>query len=294
LFPEGGELVSGLINRVAFKATNGSGMPIMVKGLVVNDKNKVIDTIKVQHDGMGSFNLKPIPGETYQLNWVDENTQKGNTALPAAKPQGVVLKLTMDYEKAYPMVERTPNVPENFKKLKLLVHQNQRLIYTVDFKGEEKLMQKAALPIDELPTGILQFSLFTSDWKPVAERIIFVNNRLHEFNAKMSVPLINVTKRGKNVIELLVSDTASTNMSIAVTDASILIPETQSIYSDFLLSNEIRGKVFQPAYYFSSDADSVAAHLDLVMMTHGWRKFDWEKVKAAQFPEYTYPPEKNS
>ena len=291
VFPEGGFLVQGLTNRVAFKATNPSGLPVMIKGFVLNDKNKVVDTLKVLHDGMGIFTLKSNPGENYQLSFTDENAQKITLPLVISKPKGVGLSVSMDYEKAYVSVERSKELPANFKHLHLLVHQNQQVLYTVSFKGEDKLLQKAALPIDELATGIVQFSLFTEDWIPLAERIVFVNNRLHEFNAKMSVPIINMAKRGKNVIEILISDTASTNMSIAVTDASIVTPENQTIYSDFLLSNEIKGKVFHPAYYFSSDADSVAAHLDLVMLTNGWRRYDWDKIKSGLLPTLQYPKE---
>ena len=291
VFPEGGFLVQGLTNRVAFKATNPSGLPVMIKGFVLNDKNKVIDTLKVLHDGMGIFTLKSNPGENYQLSFTDENAQKTTLPLVISKSKGVGLSVSMDYEKAYVSVERSKELPANFKHLHLLVHQNQQVLYTVSFKGEDKLLQKAALPIDELATGIVQFSLFTEDWIPLAERIVFVNNRLHEFNAKMSVPIINMAKRGKNVIEILISDTASTNMSIAVTDASIVTPENQTIYSDFLLSNEIKGKVFHPAYYFSSDADSVAAHLDLVMLTNGWRRYDWDKIKSGLLPNLQYPKE---
>ena len=242
----------------------------------MNDKNKILDTIKVAHDGMGIIQLKPVAGESYQLSWTDENAQKGTTAILPPQKEGVILKVSMDNEKAYVQVEKTLDVPKNSKILKLLVHQNQHILYTVDFKGEDRQVQKAALLIDELPTGIVQFSLFTSDWLPLAERIVLVNNRLHEFNAKVSVSLANLNKRGKNVIEVVVTDTSAANMSVAITDASIVMPEQQNIYSDFLLSNDIRGKVYNPAYYFSSDADSVAAHLDLVMLTNGWRKFDWE------------------
>ncbi len=291
IFPESGNLVQGLTNRVAFKATNQFGTPVLIKGFLVNDKNKILDTLKALHDGMGIFNLKPLIGEKYQLNWTDELGQKGFTVLPPVKTQGVILKVITDYEKAYAQIERTNEVPIDFKKFKLLVHQHQQLIYTVEFKGEEKLVQKTALPIDELPTGIVQFSLFTEDWKPVAERIIFVNNRLHEFNAKLSIPIIDLKKRGKNIIEIMVSDTASTNMSLSVTDASIVVPEQQTIYSDLLLSSDIKGKVHNPAYYFSSDADSVSAHLDLVMMTNGWRRFDWDKLVKRDFPKQLYNKE---
>jgi len=292
IFPEGGSLVEGLLSKLAFKATNNYGTPVFIKGFVVNDKNKVVDTLKVQHDGMGVFKLRPVAGEKYQLNWTDENGQKGTSPIVAASKEGVILKISMDNEKAYAQVERTIDVPSvSYKHMRLLVHQNQHLIYTVEFKGEERQVQKAALPIDELPTGVVQFSLFTNDWLPIAERIVLVNNRLHEYNANLNVGIANLNKRGKNVLEITVKDTAASNMSISITDASIVMPEQQTIYSDFLLSSEIKGKVYNAAYYFSSDADSVAAHLDLVMLTNGWRKFDWSKIKAGILPNINYPRE---
>ncbi len=291
VFPEGGSLVNDLKSKVAFKATNAAGSPVFIKGFVVNNKNKVLDTLKVAHDGMGIFKLKPTAGESYQLNWTDERGEKGSTPIMSAIASGVVMNVTMDSEKAHVIVERSFDVPDNFKKMRLLVHQNQHLIYKVDFKGEERIAQKASLPIDELPTGVVQVSLFTYDWLPIAERIILVNNRLHEYNAQVSVQIGNVNKRGKNVLELLVKDTTAANMSLAITDASAVIPEQQTIYSDFLLNNDIRGRVYNPAYYFSSDADSVAAHLDLVMLTNGWRKFDWNKIKNAILPKQLYPVE---
>jgi hypothetical protein len=291
VFPEGGVLVNDLKSKVAFKATNAAGVPVFIKGFLVNNKNKVLDTLKVAHDGMGTFKLKPVAGESYQLNWTDENAQKGTTAIMPANASGVVMSVTMDNEKAYVTVERSFDVPNNFKKMKLLVHQDQHIMYKVDFKGEDRIAQRAGLPIEEFPTGVVQISLFTDDWLPIAERIILVNNRLHEFNAQVNIQIANVKKRGKNVIELYVKDTTAANMSMSITDASVVLPEQQNIYSDFLLSNDIRGKVYNPAYYFSSDADSIAAHLDLVMLTNGWRKFDWEKIKNGILPKQTYPVE---
>src|SRR6185369_2668494 len=43
-FPESGNFVSGLMNSVAFKATDQSGMPVAVKGLIYNQKDeKILD-----------------------------------------------------------------------------------------------------------------------------------------------------------------------------------------------------------------------------------------------------------
>jgi hypothetical protein len=291
IFPEGGMLVNGLKTKLAFKATNGFGTPVYLNGVLQNSKNEILDSILVAHDGMGFFHLTPIEGEQYHIHWVDEFLQEGSTTVMPAQKEGVSINVSMGYQKAYVQVERTKHLPDNFKQLKLLVHQNQHLLYSVDFKSGEPLKQKIGLTIDTLPTGIVQFSLFTSDWLPIAERILFVNNHLPEFDAKISFTNIDLNKRGKNTIEVEVSDSISANMSIAITDANMVLPELQSIYSDFLLSSEIRGKVNNPAYYFSTDADSVADHLDLVMLTNGWRKFDWDKLRTGKLPLLKYAGE---
>jgi hypothetical protein len=290
-FPEGGFLVQGINSRIAFKATNQYGNPVFIKGVLVNDKNKVLDTLVVKHDGMGSFFLTPAPSEAYKINWTDENGKTGTTPIAVSKTEGASLSVSATNDKAIVHVERTAGAADNFMHMNLLVHMNQALFYKVSLNASQKTALTAQVPIDELPTGILQFSLFTSDWIPVAERILFVNNRLHEFNAKLTTPVVSMDKRGKNVFEVYVSDTAFTNMSISVTDAAISVPDKNTIYSDILLSSDIKGKVYNPGYYLSSDADSVTANLDLVMLTNGWRRFDWDKIKAGIKPTLTYPVE---
>ena len=290
-FPEGGFLIKSLTARVAFKASNQFGNPVFIKGFLLNDKEKILDTLLVKHDGMGSFIFTPNPQESYHLNWTDENGKTGTTPLEIIKSEGVQLTIHTTNDNAEVKIERTKNVGEDLKKMKLLVHMNQALYYTISLNASEKLSLTAKVPIDELPTGILQFSLFTEDWIPLAERIIFVNNRLHEFNTKLTTGLVSLNKRGKNVYEIYITDTASANLSVSITDATVVTPDENTIYSDLLLSSEIKGKVYNPGYYLTSDADSITANLDLVMLTNGWRRFDWGKIKAGMTPAFKYPKE---
>ena len=292
VFPEGGDLVMGINSRVAFKAYNNYGKPVNIKGLLVNDKNKVLDTLKTMHDGMGSFYLIPKPAEKYLIKWTDASNASYTTPLPAAKPQGMTLSIRSTNEAALVKIERTTQVPDNFKQLTLLVHMNQLPLYSVNINASEKLITNASIPIAELNTGVVQFTLFTSDWLPVCERVMYVNNRTHEFGAKIITQLTSLNKRGKNVFDVYVSDTTETNMSVAVIDASVDTSLSYStIYSDLLLSNQIKGKIHNPGYYLSSDAETVMNHLDLVMLTHGWRRIDWEKLKKDIPPSLKYMPE---
>jgi len=291
VFPEGGFLVNNLNMKVAFKAVNQFGLPLVIKGALLNNKNKVLDTLVVQHDGMGVFNIKPIAGESYYVRWKDSYGKSGITKIETPKTDGASITISRTNENALIKVERTASASDEFKKMNLLVHMNGVLLFKVDLNASTQLVLNTEIPIYEMQTGILQFSLFTSNWIPVAERIMYINNRLHEFSAKLVPQLTILTKRGKNVIDVLVTDTSITNMSIAITDATLESTIGNTIYSDLLLSADIKGKIYNPGYYLSSDSDSVTANLDLVMMTNGWRRLDWEKLKLKAMPEIKYQPE---
>lgn len=291
LFPEGGNLVYGIDEKIAFKASDQQGRPVMVKAQLINQKNQVLDTLRVKHDGMGFFFLKPLPEEQYRVDWIDEYGMKGSTQLTGIQKEGLSLSITGTNDKALIQVERTAKVTENMQQLYLLVHMNERPMYKLRLNMTAKTVINTAVPIEELQTGILQFSLFTNDWIPLEERILFVNNRMHEFNSKINPGIVSLEKRGKNILEILVSDTAAANMSISITDAELSGEEQHTIFSDFLISHQLRGYIHNPAYYLKSDADTITARLDLVMLTNGWRRFDWDKLKAATQPVLKYAPE---
>jgi len=42
--------------------------------------------------------------------------------------------------------------------------------------------------------------------------------------------------------------------------------------------------VYHPYYYFAGDGDSLTSQLDLVMLTHGWRRFKWEALAQGKLP----------
>jgi hypothetical protein len=66
-------------------------------------------------------------------------------------------------------------------------------------------------------------------------------------------------------------------------------PFEDNIISGLLLSDEIKGRVFNPYYYFQNNADSTRQFLDLVMLTHGWRRFNWDMLAAGKVPTIKYP-----
>ena len=76
-FPEGGDLVAGLENRVYFSAREGAGKPVRLSGRVVDSHGRVAAAAETTYEGMGSFQILPQATEPYRLK-IDR---------PAAAPQ---------------------------------------------------------------------------------------------------------------------------------------------------------------------------------------------------------------
>jgi len=127
----------------------------------------------------------------------------------------------------------------------------------------------------------------------VAERICFVNNKEALFEPEVGFKALGLGKRGKNTFEIDLPDTIVANLSVAVTDKGIGVDSSGNIISNLLLTGDLKGKVYKPDYYFSNNSDSVAQHLDLVMLTNGWRRFNWQAIVRGQLPEIKYPNDTN-
>lgn len=289
-FPEGGDLVNTLQSVVAFKANDSEGLPVFVKGNILNNKGNVVTSFTAAHDGMGKFSLTPQPGENYTAQWEDKNGNKYTTALPVAKESGYSLEVSAVGKKRVFTLRHTENLPDNMKTVIVLAHLGQQMVYRARVPMQNTLVQSGTLPVDKLPSGVLQVTLFSEDWQPIAERVLLVNNDNYTFNAKINTLKADLNVRAKNEFEVEVADTVLSNLSLSVTDAAIIgKSDENNIISGMLLTGDIKGYVHNPAYYFSNNSDSVRSHLDLVMLTHGWRRFNWQNVVQYQVPKLKFP-----
>lgn len=291
-FPEGGNLVAGVESVVAFKANDSKGMPTSATGTIKDSKGQTVANFKSIHNGMGSFLLTPDANETYTATWTNHRGNEQQSALPVALAEGVVLKIEIIKNRLVFRVARSDQAAETLKSLHLVAHLAQEPIYQAKVSLQESLVTSGSIGVGKLPSGVLQLTIFSSAWQPLAERIVLVNNNLHVFDANLTTPVISTAKRARNVVEIEVPDTLLSNMSLSVTDAEIgTAKHDDNILSRVLLTGDIKGYVHEPAYYFSHTTDSVAVHLDLVMMTHGWRRYKWDDVVRKRTPRVKYLPD---
>ena len=291
-FPEGGDLVHGVESRVAFKATDIHGLPYNVTGDIVDSKGKSIMKFTSMHDGMGFFTLKPDQKEQYKATWKDAAGKSQQTALPAAKKNGYVLMITQDATDIKFLITRPEGEVSADESVTVVGQMQQQLVYMAKANVSKGPTVRGNIPLEKIPAGILQLTIFSPDKKPLAERIVFVNKQDYYFITDLNSPLKSLEKRKKNVIQIDVPDTIRTNLSVSVTDAGInpRLEGEEDIFSGVLLTSDIKGYVHNPAYYFSNETDSVRNHLDLVMMTNGWRRFNWKDALAGKYPIIKHQP----
>ncbi len=48
----------------------------------------------------------------------------------------------------------------------------------------------------------------------------------------------------------------------------------------------------QPNYYFTTDNDTTTENLDILMLTQGYRRFEWKPLLAGTLAPAVYQPEK--
>lgn len=287
-FPEGGQLIAGLQAQVGFLSVNQNGDPAPIKGAIFNSKMVLIDSIQSVHDGMGVFTFLPEKEESYNCIWVDAAGTVHTTALPTAKPDGIVMQAVLQGDKAKIVIQRPGVTAQNFQQLHVVASMNQRMVYTSTIQLQTKKSAALAMPTDSLPTGVLQITVFDAAWIPVAERVLFINNNLHAFYPSVKMFTPRLFKRAKNTIDIVVEDTLLSNLSVSVTDINAVQDNSTNIFSNLLLQGDIKGAIPNAANYFSSTDAEIPAKLDLVMLTHGWRKYNWEDMVSGKLPNLKY------
>lgn len=286
-FPEGGDIIEGTRNTIAFKANYNNGLPFEINGVIKKQETgEVMMPIKSAHDGMGRFDLEIQPGEKFYAEWVDNKGDIQQTFLPNAKIIGVSLKVVPLKDKIFfNIVNKSAN-----DSLHVLMYMYQKVFYKTDVAVPAAEPFTGTVPINTLPTGVMQLTVFDANWQPVAERIAFINNNNYTASTIINNKEISTAKRGKNIIEIEVMDTIPANMSLSITDAELNNEENNSsIINTVLLSGDVKGYIHNPSYYFANNTDAtLKANLDLVMLTHGWRRYNWGDMLVAKMPVINY------
>jgi hypothetical protein len=284
-FPEGGNLVTDIHSKVAFKAIGTDGLGTGVKGAVIDDKNKEIAKIASGHLGMGTFDFIPEEGRKYKAKVTFANGSQNTIDLPEVQLKGITLSVNTD-DPAKVSIEIKANrayYKENLNKdLNLLIYW-AGAIRTVKTKLDNSILG-LDLPASNFRTGILQVSLLSQTGEPLNERLVFIQNP-DLLNLALSTNKQAFAKRENVQLNLNAKNKdggpATGYFSVSVVDESkIQVDENteSSILSYLLLTSGLKGYVEKPNYYFANVTKETRANLDALMLTQGYRRFVWKQL----------------
>jgi hypothetical protein len=297
-FPEGGELVTGIATRIGFKALNSAGLGADLKGTITDNQGNSLTTFASSHLGMGSFFLNSEAGKTYKANVTFKDGTVKSYDLPKAIPAGVAIQVanTAATELSVKIVANETYFNANKDKRMFLVVTNNGVITYAAKTSLKTQLVLAKIPKKELPSGIAQITLFDSTGEPISERLSFIpqNNALaitvkSDLAAYKPRQKVKLSVAGKNGIAF-----ADGNYSVSVTDEQKVPVDEDAeitILSSLLLTSELKGYIEKPNYYFNKPDEKKAADLDVLLLTQGFRRFNYKNVMASKFPPSTLLPE---
>ena len=282
-YPEGGDLVAGKKCRVAMLAVDDNGHPHEGEGFVMNERGDVLASVKTDTLGRGLFELVPDTGKlTFQMRNLKKSTRRSVQyfTLPEAKKEGCTLHVDAVNENMLATLQCTDKMCGNQLGYVLMHNGN---IYRCDTLTASPLME-IELDRQAMPEGVNQMTVFDSRGAIMAERLFFLCPKPDKGD---SIRVTAITQRLKpcGKVEMELKTKPNANLSFSAIDAKTMTNGKQgNMKTWMLLSSEVRGYIHNVDYYFEADDKEHRQNADLLMLTQGWRRYDWRLMSE----KYTF------
>ncbi len=284
--PEGGALLGGVMQKVAFKATGVNGLSVKVSGEIYNSRNEVVSNLTTFHNGMGVTSLVAEAGEKYHAVARSDDGVEKRFELPAVRTEGYALKITPVRGRFICEVLAAPGAPAG--DMAVVVHNHGRVVMAETYSpGTPK-----AIEMDKLSPGVIHFTLVDKNlMEPVSQRLAFVPEN-GKFTASVTADKLSYGKREKVTLKIdftrMGQPVAGGTFGVSVTDAAAVKWDSLAgnIASSLLLTSDIKGYVENPGEYFADQSPVTLAKIDLLLMTQGWTRFEMSDLLKGRLKKY--------
>ena len=282
LFPEGGHLVADTNNNIGILVKNSKNEGVKItNGIIKNSDNEAIGEFTTNNFGLGKSSLYFIEDDIYTFEAELPNGIILKKTTPYVNPKGIILS-SVEKNDFFELIintnEETLEIITN-NKYKIFIH-NSRNYKSYHFNfNSNNLTYKLKLNKNELLKGINIITLFNNKNIPIAEKIIF--NESEDLYSKIS---IKNSKLENDSLSLEIINNSKDNIFYS---ASILPVNTKAynpknnIKSTILLKPYIKGYIQNPEYYFDKTKKDRLKNLNLLFLTQGWSKFNWDNIFSA-------------
>jgi len=293
-FPEGGSPVLGVASRIAFEATDETGNPIEITGVVMDDSNRELCRFAGLHEGRGVFTYIPVESKRKAVAEVEYSGKKYRFDMPQGIARGVVMEVdNLSHPDSIGIILRkNSDTPAEIIGLAVLSGGkllNSQYVYTA--------IDEISFRIDktQLPSGVFQIVLFNSKGDILCDRLVFIAGRSDRLDIHAKTDKSFYRPNELVAMEFSVTDGWSNPVnaafSLSVRDGANEVACEYNILTDLLLMSEIKGYVRNPFYYFEEDDDIRRTALDVLLMVQGWRRYSWKQMAGIEDLELKNLPE---
>ncbi len=271
--PEGGTFIDGIRQRVGFNATNGTGQPVYIEGLLKNSSGVILDSIKSGSYGPGSFSCLARPGLVVDIT--KGAGPKKTWPLPVPSAKGISLSVAPIDESSFVVAIESNSYSSEPMTLAITMDMTQ--VYSKEITLNKK--QQIVVETDQLPSGIAEISLLGRDLWPIANRLYYINSDKH---LKFTITPENDAEKQESELSISVSDAQGNPVdgifSIAVTDSAKGInPEIFMPGIGFTLNYQQYFPGNLPAKALIDGLENMDNESrNLLLLVYGWTKFNSE------------------
>ncbi|TCD13026.1 TonB-dependent receptor [Pedobacter frigidisoli] len=296
--PEGGSLIEELPQKVAVKAVSSNGHGENVEGTVIDSEGNPVTSFSTAYLGMGTFVFNSQSGKSYSAKVKFKDGSEKTFKLPLAAKSGYAISLNnSDTSKVVLKIMASADLV-NSSELKVVAQHGGNVYYVSKAKMDKQVLL-ATIPRKNLPSGVVQFTLFSGTNQPIAERLIFNNNKADLIDVNINGSGVSTAKKGKAAFTFDATNETKPvlgSFSVSVTNATKVAPDDDNetnILTSLLLTSDLTGYVEKPNHYFLKDDAQTQKELDNLMLTQGWRRFIWKNIINNVGPNITYKPEES-
>ncbi|QEL16016.1 alpha-2-macroglobulin family protein [Limnoglobus roseus] len=309
-FPEGGDLIEGVPNRVYVRATTSTGKPADIVGTITDGSRTICDVKTLTNadhpganQGLGVFTLTPEAGKRYALKLlrpvgteepaitVPQLAAVGTGyLLPKAEADGVALSIPVGVIDANQPLKATVTAKS---KRSLIVG-----VYTRGLViGHQRLTADPGKPIEVVIApppvaigGVTRVTVFEepaanagrTDLVPLAERLVF-RRPTEKLNLSFTQDRAGPYSPGDRVTLAVKATNENDQPTAAILLAAVVNQSVLAMADDkaerllpthFLLAGELqRPEQLEHADFLLTHHPKAAETLDLLLGTQGWRRF---------------------
>jgi hypothetical protein len=278
-YPEGGDIVSGLVNNIGWEVRDQQRKPIAVKAYLYKN-GKAIDTLNANSYGLGTFKLFAEEGAKYSFKVIGASLKDTLFLLPAIKETGIALSIANAVATDTLKVTIKSKLPQ---QLNLRLHDFRWSYLNTKFDMQTG-QRTLKIPLTEIPKGLATLTITDTENRPIAERIFFAHYDNSE-KVAISSDKTSYGSREKVSLKLKIRDGEEKGVvSVAVVqDARIDPAKMTDIESYTYLNNELADMPIN----IKGSTYSDKKYLEQLLLIKGWRRYHWDSLAAAKASDTT-------